>query len=137
VAPKTIRRDAQLAKAISAIGEASPDAKRSILSGESAISRRLLQELSIRPKEDITEVAERIDGGDFIRGKSRPSVDPPSDGNSNNSAAPHPVETAVRSLTDAFYSELRNHSAPYDTPAIKTALGVLISSLEQLQLSTQ
>ena len=86
------------------------------------------------PQEDITIIAERIDDGDFIRGKSRLPADASSDSAVSKDAAPHPVETAVRSLADGFYAKLHSHSAPDDTPAIRAALGDFISSLEQLLL---
>jgi len=40
VSPVTIRRDAQIANAINAIGESAPEAKTDILSGKTQISRR-------------------------------------------------------------------------------------------------
>jgi hypothetical protein len=65
VSSRTIERDARVAEAISAIGEASPEAKINILSGASGISRRYLQELATGPQEAITEVAANIEDGTF------------------------------------------------------------------------
>jgi len=47
--------------AIDAIGAASPDARRMILSGETVIDRKALRELKAKPIEEIGEVAAAIE----------------------------------------------------------------------------
>jgi hypothetical protein len=69
VSRSTIKRDAQLAKAISAIGRASPEAKKDILAERTRISRKKLRELLAGPEEDITDVAVRIESGTFEKEK--------------------------------------------------------------------
>ena len=73
VSAMTIRRDAQLAQAIEAIGETSPEAKREILSGTANISRTRLQELAASgTKEEIKSIAESIEQGTYERPKKSP-----------------------------------------------------------------
>jgi len=63
VSPKTIRRDAQLAEAIIAIGEKSPEAKELILSGKGNISRKRLIELSFADEREVKDTIEQINAG--------------------------------------------------------------------------
>ena len=80
VSKNTINRDAQLAKAIDAIGETSPEAKREILSGTSGITRQRLQELAHGGSEDeIKTIAESIEQGTYEKPK-RAAADESSEG---------------------------------------------------------
>jgi hypothetical protein len=73
VSSMTIKRDSQLAEAIEAIGESSPEAKREILSGTANISRTRLQELAVSGSADeIKSIAESIEQGTYERPKKSP-----------------------------------------------------------------
>ena len=69
----TIERDSQVARAIDAIGGASPEAKREILSGAAEISRKYLRELGAGPEETIAETAASIAEGTYERRKAEPA----------------------------------------------------------------
>jgi len=70
VSPKTIERDSKVAVGIDAIGEASDEAKRKILSGEIGINKKKLNELSGGPQEKIEEIATTIANGDYKKEKA-------------------------------------------------------------------
>ncbi|MCL2816553.1 MAG: hypothetical protein FWD23_18300 [Oscillospiraceae bacterium] len=74
VSPRTIDRDAQVARAIDAIGGASPEAKREILSGAAEISRKSLRELGAEPEETIAAAAASIADGTYERRKAASEV---------------------------------------------------------------
>ena len=84
VSRATIKRDAPIATAIDAIGEASPDIKRDILAGRIRISRRHLQELATGAEEDIAALIKSIEGGTF---ESRRIADKVADDDSNLNAS--------------------------------------------------
>ena len=69
VSTRTITRDAKVAAGIDAIGEASGEAKRKILSGEIGIDKKKLNELSGEPQDKIEEVASTIANGDYKKEK--------------------------------------------------------------------
>jgi len=70
VSPKTIKRDAQVAAAIDAIGENSAEAKGEILSGAASITRQKLQELAAGGSEDeIMSIAQSIEAGTYEKPK--------------------------------------------------------------------
>ena len=53
VSPATIQHDVKVANVIDTIGETSPEAKQKILSGKSNISKKELEKLTTKPKEEI------------------------------------------------------------------------------------
>jgi len=139
VNPKTIRRDARFAAGIEAIGEASPEAKRKILSGEVAINRTRLQVLSYGQKEDIEAVAAEIEEGTYKR--RAPDALSLSQDNGLSAEAEAPAgsgafdtsqhENLVRMITadiDSFMICLQQG----DTMQIKAALRAHIDALEAL-----
>jgi len=65
VSPRTIKRDAQIADVIIAIGKESTDAKAEILSGKAPINRRQLREMASASEEEITKTASEIASGTF------------------------------------------------------------------------
>ena len=70
VSRETIKRDAQVAAAIDAIGGTSTAAKGDILSGAANITRQRLQELAVDGSEDeIRSIAQSIEGGTYERSK--------------------------------------------------------------------
>jgi len=119
VSSRTIRRDAQFAEAITAIGRTSPVAKRDILAGKTRISKKKLCELSAGPEEDFIEVAERIEKGTFERIVHEP-------------VELQPLAKDFKRITDGFYRELRGHTKNGDTDALKSAFRAYIETLENM-----
>jgi len=119
VSSRTIKRDAQLADAITAIGRTSPDAQIEILSGKARISKRKLCELSTGPEEDVITTAEKIENGTFE--KSRPEP-----------VELQPLEKDFKMLTDGFYLELRNLVRNDDTPSLKSAFRSYMDLLQDM-----
>jgi len=70
VSPKTIKRDAEIAEVISAIGRVSPEAKRDILSGEARISRKQLRDMDYGSKDELEAIASEIVAGTYEAEKS-------------------------------------------------------------------
>ena len=130
VSPKTIRRDAKAAAAIEAIGEVSPAAKKMILSGEVAIDKFKLRELSECSGEELKTVAAAIEKGAYEK-------QPPT---SSASSAPEkpidiihatmrPLQLAIEGLAAAF-SALPN----IRSSAVRTELKAMIRScIDQLE----
>ena len=84
VSRATIIRDSALSKALDAIGEISPEAKRKLLSGEVAINKSKLNALaSMTPYELVSLVAE-IENGTYKRRVPQPKVT--GEGNDTGSA---------------------------------------------------
>jgi hypothetical protein len=65
ISPRTIIRDAEMAKVVEAIGHVSLDAKREVLLGNTGITRKKLRELSTATNEKIEEIANSIKDGTF------------------------------------------------------------------------
>jgi len=158
VSYSTIKRDAKVAAAISAIGEVSPDAKRKILSGESNIDKKELERLSASPKEEIEAAAAEIENGAY--GKNGKKADParsasgqdqeqgkPASGQGQEQGKPaseqgKPVDTiivgmaplnaAIDKVAVIFHSELPKIKSKGDRTALKKALGYSIEKLEEL-----
>ena len=127
VSRNTIRRDEKLAEALTAIGEASPEAKRMILAGEASIGKRVLQELPSKSKEEIEALATMIEDGTYEKKKA-----------AHDGAAKHvetlaqPWETRLNETTESFYAGLRTHSRNDDTAKIRAAFRAYIDALEAL-----
>jgi len=133
VSPITIIRDGQVAKAITAIGETSPEAKRKILSGKGNISRKQLRELSTKTNEEISETIERIlDGTHEGRRTQNPEN---TDRQTPSGSALYEqltLETLINKLADDFNAGVKNLSINDDAKESKTALRALINTLENL-----
>jgi len=95
VSLRTILRDSQVAEAIDVLGETSPDAKRSVLSGAAGITKKQLKELLSGTEEEITDIAAKIEDGSL---KRRKATAPDTDGERFDSD-PLPLETAEKKLT--------------------------------------
>ena len=132
VSPVTIRRDAQVANAIDAIGEISPDIKRDILSGKTQISRTRLQELATGSSDDVAETVLQIEEGTFENRRTGAASN--SDKSSDSSAREDvsPWEKQFNLMTDEFRLLMRGHAKADDKAAMKTALRQYISMLEGL-----
>jgi len=133
VSAATIKRDAQVANAIVAIGKDSPDTKRSILSGETKITRKQLKELAAGTEDDVTRIVEQIQDGTFKGGRRASST---SDGvtadGGENSDDMQPWEIEFSKMTDEFRSVLRTHAKTDDTASVRKALRSYITMLEDL-----
>jgi len=153
VSPKTIKRDAKVSETLDIIGEASPEAKRKILSGEISIDKKVLEALSSAPKEDIHEFAARIEDGTYekkrpVTGDSEGNtwvgttadsgawittpIGPPREDGNPGFDRMRPFETAIAKITDELLFEIRKTTSPNDTAELKTALRSYISMLEDL-----
>ncbi|MCL2819510.1 MAG: hypothetical protein FWD38_01550 [Oscillospiraceae bacterium] len=153
VSSKTIRRDAQIANTINAIGELSPDTKADIISGKTRISNKQLQELSTASTEEIKDVISQIEDGTFEnrkQGISKPnggyknddsSIDSNKNGSSNinissyslteNTTNMQPWEITFTKMTEEFRTSIKTHPHP-DNTTIKSALRQYIQMLEDL-----
>jgi len=130
VSRSTIERDAQIANAIAAIGELSPDTKADILSGKARISNKQLQELSSASTDDIKAVISQIEDGTFESRK-------PAAAKLNNeeiitTADMQPWEIEFSKMTEEFRQMIRTQSKPNDTTEVKSALRQYIKMLEKL-----
>ena len=65
VTSRTIRRDAQIADVLVAIGKESQEAKNDILSGKTRISRKQLREIAGESDVNISKTASQIAAGTF------------------------------------------------------------------------
>jgi len=141
VSPMTIRRDAQLANALVAIGETSPEIKMDILTGKLHISNKQLHELASGTKEDIKELIKQIEEGTFVsrapvgtqdeNDEPADHIDPETETQSDYSDM-RPWEQSFTKMTDDFRQVLRSHSKTDDTKSVKSALRDYISMLEDL-----
>jgi len=138
VSPRTIDRDAKAAAAIEAIGEVSPAAKKMILSGEVAIDKVKLRELSECPREELKAVATAIEKGTYEKQPPASSAPP----TSSNPASPagavlavlaeiHHLQLAIDNLKASLSAMAEIKKAP-DRSEIMKALQSCIDQLEGL-----
>ena len=125
VSPKTIRRDAKVAEAIDIIGETSPEAKKMILSGEAKISKKDLEELSSKPKEELAEIAAGIEDGTYEKGG------PEAPAAAEKNSLP-PLDTMIDKIAGEFFTELKKLVVRGDKTETKSALRSFIAMLEDL-----
>jgi len=133
VSKSTIERDAKVAAAISAIGEASPDAKRKILSGESNIDKRELERLSASTKTEIEAAASQIESGAY--GKKAEPASPPEE-----QAKPidiilagiAPLSAALDKIAIVFDAELPKVRNKDERAVLKKSLENCIKKLQTL-----
>ena len=132
VSSRTIDRDAKTAAAIEAIGKTSETAKKMILSGEVAIDRLKLRELSECPREEIEAVATAIEKGTYEKQPlaSSASAAPEKPGDIIL-AAMRPLKFAIDALAASFsvLSKIRSGIVRVE---LKTALRSCIDQLEDL-----
>jgi len=129
VSRNTIKRDAQLANAIDAIGDQSPDIKMDILSDKIRISRVQLQELASGSEECVSAVISQIENGTFTSRRSRASAgadDVIADANMK------PWERQFATMTGEFQQTLRGFAKVDDTESVRSALRQYIDMLEDL-----
>ncbi|MCL1847744.1 MAG: hypothetical protein FWF91_07270 [Coriobacteriia bacterium] len=149
VSPKTIERDAKTAQAIDAIGDASPEAKRMILSGEVTINKKDLQELLTKSPEQIAQIAANIEGGTYDKdaamlfssptpgpeGLTVPGLSAPSGPGSAPPTATAKARTqalgaALKTITADFQKDWYACAGSYNTAGMKAALRIHIDRLE-------
>ncbi|MCL2403446.1 MAG: hypothetical protein FWC86_04380, partial [Coriobacteriia bacterium] len=87
VSPRTIKRDAQAAAGIIAIGEVSSPAKIKVLEESTDITRKQLRDLATAKPDLIAEVATAIEAGTFERGSLTTALTPPSEENTDSSGS--------------------------------------------------
>jgi len=147
VSSRTIKRDAQLAEAISAIGKTSPEAKRDILEGKTPISRKTLRELFAEAEDNLIEVANKIETGTFEVSKpeaqtpevskpeartpevSKPEAQTPEDSTPDLAT---PIEKKFSSITEEFHSELSSFSRVGDNEGLRVAFRLYMNRLEEM-----
>jgi hypothetical protein len=132
VSRSTIKRDAQIANAISAIGEVSHDMKMDILSGSTRISKVQLKELASGNKEDVSAVISQIEDGTHVN--RRPAATK-QDGIETETSDIKPWEKQFVMMTEEFRQMLRTQSSTDDTVAVKASLRQYIGMLEELYMS--
>jgi hypothetical protein len=135
VSRDTIKRDAQVANAITAIGRESPEAKRKILSGEASISRKQLRELSAGSGDDITEIAESINEGLTERRRASVSSIAQAEGRypvDQGDGGVQSLDEVFAGFADSVHGELHDLSGKYTLAELKAALRVFIDTLEDL-----
>jgi len=121
VSPSTIERDSRLADALLVIGEASPEAKQSILSGETRITRKEMDEILSGSEVFVTEIAESIYNGTFKEHKS--------DSMAGNVRS---LDSAFSRISNLIQRELRGLTKSYTPSEVKEALRVHITELEDI-----
>ena len=147
VSNSTIKRDAKLAAAISAIGEVSPVAKRKILSGESRIDKKELERLSASTKAEIEVAAAEIENGAFEKNGKKtdsahaapeqgPGPGKPASGQGKPVdtvlAAMAPLNAAIDKMARIIHAELPKIKSKGDRADLKKALDSCIRKLAEL-----
>ena len=143
VSSATINRDAKIAEGIDAIGEASAEAKKKILSGEVSINKKDLGELASLPKKDIARVAASIEAGTYEKPKAVAPAQKEGgghDGAISPAGAYHPAGPAVGGsltpyasigkITAAFNAESGKLAEKGDIAGLKKVLRTYIEALE-------
>jgi len=137
VSPRTIKRDGQISDVIIAIGKESEDAKHSILSGETRISRKQLREMSSDSEERIVKTAAEIALGTFEERPSPATFEAsdnsgsiPAGSSVNISADNHPLTAAIISETNTFISNIQILKSNENPQELKKAMRTHINALE-------
>jgi len=119
VSPRTIERDSRLADALVMLGEVSPEAKLSILSGETRVTRAQLDAMLTGTEEFVSEVAESIENGTFTERVADTVND-------------RTLDSAFTRISNLIKRELSGLSKTYSPKEVKTALRSHISALEEI-----
>jgi hypothetical protein len=132
VSRATINRDARVAEAIRHIGEASPEAKRMILSGEARIDKKELEELSSRPMDEISKIAMGIEDGTYKKKTASSTPEKPGRVVDLIIAGMKPLESIIKKISDGVDSGLERIEKPEERKEVKTALMSYINKLQDL-----
>ena len=133
VAGKTIRSDAKVAMAIDTIGETSPEAKRKILTSEANITKKALEELLNKPKQEIEAEAVKIENDAYENEKPiKPA--PKDQGSAVSTILPgiQSLSKAISKLSDDINSNLPQITQQGSGTELKTALRACIDRLGEL-----
>ena len=131
ISPKTIRRDGQISDVIIAIGLESEEAKRNILSGETRISRKQLQELSSAAEVDIATTASEIAAGTFEDKRNLSSPDADNINKSGNTEG-HPMSAKIITGANKFIEDIQRLPKNTTTGKLKKTIRSYIDGLEEL-----
>jgi len=135
ISPRTIRRDGEIADVIVAIGKESVEAKNSILSGKTHISRKHLREMSSDSEERIAKTASEIASGTFEEKPTQTHPNPPSNsvGNSvGNSTNNHPLTAGIIIEASTFISNIQAIKSNEGSKELKKAMRSHINALEAI-----
>ncbi|MDR2600482.1 MAG: hypothetical protein LBC73_09440 [Oscillospiraceae bacterium] len=140
ISPRTIKRDAEMANVIEAIGRISKDAKQEILLEKTKISRKKLRGLSDASEHEITEIARSIEDGTFDIEELRIKLESQSDKSSNTELDSNDyINDIVRSLVtpiisaaNSFGANLQNLKQNSNSNDVKSMLRAYIDDLEKL-----
>jgi len=121
VSRSTINRDSKLADALIILGEISPEAKLSILSGETKITRAQLDAMLTGSEETVTKMAESIENGTFAERVT-----------DNTNASGKSLDFAFGKISELIKRELTGLSKAYTPTEVKTALRSHIKALEEI-----
>ena len=129
VSQRTIERDSRLADALIALGEVSPEAKQSILSGETRVTRKELDAILAGSEGLAAEIADDINNGTFgeRRRESTAGDIPAGDGSEGVS-----LDQAFQRIANLMQKELSILLKTYAPSAVKTALRTHITELEEV-----
>ena len=150
VSRPTIHRDVKLAEGIEAIGGYSPEAERMILHSKVRINKKVLEEISLKPDEEIEALAMAIENGTYTKEKPASQQESPQAGGTppTTGAQPTapseppkpvdsilnrimPLDSVIGGISDSF-SELPAVTKKADRTKLKTALRKRLELLEEL-----
>jgi len=120
VSKRTIARDSKLADALIALGEVSPEAKLSVLSGETRVTRAELNAMLAASGETVVEIAESIENGTFANRRA------------DNNTGGRTLDSAFLKISSLIKRELSGLSKTYSPDDVKAALRSHIASLEEI-----
>jgi len=132
VSKNTIWRDAKISDAITAIGTASPVAKQRLLGGDVRLDKRILEELSSWPEDEITEIAAKIEDGTYENKRTRKPAEGETGPDDRTEPEVHPLCTVIINTMAEFSSRLRGYGPHSGQTEIKEELRGCITSLEEL-----
>ncbi|MCL1817078.1 MAG: hypothetical protein FWG43_05710 [Clostridiales bacterium] len=133
VSRNTINRDAKIAAALDAIGDISPPAKEKILAGEISIDKKELEELSVKPHEELLTLAASIEEGIYVKKKLVANEKTEKDKIAVSIPISNLPPNAINSKIAAdFYAELQKIAQKDNKAELKAALRLHIDLLEDL-----
>jgi len=133
VSAPTIKRDEKFADALNAISETSPEAKRSILSGETEVTKKYLRELIAGAEEIIADTAKQIEEGTFERPRpANPGLLDSYPETVRSDAGGFPSIASIVKASEDFTFNMRRLSDDGDKEMVRSTLRSHIDNLERL-----
>ena len=129
VTSRTIKRDGQIAEVLVAIGKESQEAKNSILTGDTKISRKQLRDMASSSEQDIATTAKEIESGKFEENNKPLKPDSQDKSNTSNN---HPMTATIITGANKFVENIRNIAPDDDPNELKTTIRAYINSLEDI-----